>query len=259
MAPRSAIRFELDAGVGHIVLDSGDGRNPIHDESVVALHEAVLAARAADVGVVVLRAVGSAFSVGGDLSRFAAAADPERYIDDLAEALHRSISELTRLDAVVVSVVGGVAAGAGLPLAAAADIVLAGRSARFTLAYTRAGLSPDGGTSLLTASLGLHRALHLALINPVLSADEAQAAGLVSQVFNDADLDAGAKAVFALLASGSRSAQVRTKRLFRAQATPAAETAMRLETLGIRAQAGSPDGREGVRAFVEKRPADFPA
>ncbi len=120
-----------------------------------------------------LRSEGRAFSFGGDVGAFATADDREQMVDDLAETLHRTISDLHRMDAVVVSAVQGMAAGAGVPLAAVADVVLAGASARFTLAYTKIGLSPDGGSSLLSASLGLHRALHLALLNPILTAQQA--------------------------------------------------------------------------------------
>ena len=153
----------------------------------------------------------------------------------------------------------GVAAGAGVPLAAAADLVLAAQSARFTLAYTRIGLTPDGGSTLLTGSLGLHRALHLALLNPVLTATEAQAAGLVAQVHPDEELAAATDRVVAQLLAGSRSAQVAAKRLLRNRVEQHPEGAMRLETLAIRAAAISPDGREGVQAFLDKRkPAYLP-
>jgi 2-(1,2-epoxy-1,2-dihydrophenyl)acetyl-CoA isomerase len=207
----------------------------------------------------VLRSEGRAFSVGGDVGSFAAADDLEQLVDDLAETLHRTISDLHRMDAVVLSVVQGVAAGAGVALAAAADVVLAGASARFTLAYTKLGFSPDGGSSLLTASLGLHRALHLALLNPVLSADQAQAVGLVAEVHPDAELEAAADRVLAQLLAGSRTAQVAAKRLLREVAVPWAEGALRRETLSIRACADDADGREGVDAFVAKRPPTFPS
>ena len=157
------------------------------------------------------------------------------------------------------AVVQGIAAGAGVPLAAAADIVLAGASARFTLAYTKIGFSPDGGSSLLTASLGLHRALHLALLNPVLSAADAQAAGLVAEVHPDDELDAAADRVVAQLLAGSRTAQVAAKRLLREVALPGAEAALRRETLSVRACAAGPDGREGVDAFLAKRAPEFPS
>lgn len=253
----SPVTYTLDGRVARIRLSDGDRGNPIHQSSVDELGLAVRQARSDHAHVVVLSADGRAFSVGGDVAAFAAAEDVGALVDDLAEALHRTISDLHRMDAVVVAVVHGVAAGAGLALAAAADVVLAGASARFTLAYTKLGFSPDGGSSLLTASLGLHRALHVALLNPVVSADEAHRLGLVAEVHPDDDLETAAEAVVRRLASGSRAAQVATKRLLREAATPAAEAALRREAVSIRARAAEPDGREGVAAFVEKRPPQF--
>jgi 2-(1,2-epoxy-1,2-dihydrophenyl)acetyl-CoA isomerase len=245
--------------VARISLADGNRGNPLNQATVDELARAVRQARADDVHVVVLSAQGRAFSVGGDVSAFAAAEDTEQMVDDLAESLHRVVSDLHRMDAVVVSVVHGTAAGAGVSLAAAADLVVAAASARFTLAYTKIGFSPDGGSSLLTASIGLHRALQLALLNPVVSADEARAMGLVAQVHPDEALPAAVEEVVTLLLSGSRTAQVAAKRLLRETATPGAEAALRRETLSIRARAASPDGREGVAAFLEKRAPRFPS
>jgi 2-(1,2-epoxy-1,2-dihydrophenyl)acetyl-CoA isomerase len=245
--------------VARISLADGNRGNPLNQATVDELARAVRQARADDVHVVVLSAQGRAFSVGGDVSAFAAAEDTEQLVDDLAESLHRVVSDLHRMDAVVVSVVHGTAAGAGVSLAAAADLVVAAASARFTLAYTKIGFSPDGGSSLLTASIGLHRALQLALLNPVVSADEARAMGLVAQVHPDEALPAAVEEVVSLLLSGSRTAQVAAKRLLRETATPGAEAALRRETLSIRARAASPDGREGVAAFMEKRAPRFPS
>jgi 2-(1,2-epoxy-1,2-dihydrophenyl)acetyl-CoA isomerase len=245
--------------VARISLADGNRGNPLNQATVDELARAVRQARADDVHVVVLSAQGRAFSVGGDVSAFAAAEDTEQMVDDLAESLHRVVSDLNRMDAVVVSVVHGTAAGAGVSLAAAADLVVAAASARFTLAYTKIGFSPDGGSSLLTASIGLHRALQLALLNPVVSADEARAMGLVAQVHPDEALPAAVEEVVSLLLSGSRTAQVAAKRLLRETATPGAEAALRRETLSIRARAASPDGREGVAAFMEKRAPRFPS
>jgi 2-(1,2-epoxy-1,2-dihydrophenyl)acetyl-CoA isomerase len=253
------VEYEQRDGVARIRLADAERGNPLTPAMVQQLGRAVRRARADDVHVVVLSAAGRAFSVGGDVAAFAAAEDVEQMVDDMAESLHRVVSDLHRMDAVVVSVVRGTAAGAGVPLAAAADLVLAAASARFTLAYTRIGFSPDGGSTLLTASIGLHRALHLALLNPVLSAEEARAMGLVAQVHPDEELDAAVDDVVGLLRSGSRTAQVAAKRLLRETATPAAETALRRETLSIRARAAGPDGREGVSAFLDKRPPRFPS
>ena len=255
----STVAYEQRDGVARIRLTDAERGNPLDQATVDALARAVRRSRSDDVHVVVLSGEGRAFSFGGDVSAFAAASDTEQMVDDLAESLHRVVSDLHRMDAVVVSVVHGVAAGAGVSLAAAADLVIAARSARFTLAYTKIGFSPDGGSSLLTASVGLHRALNLALLNPVVSADEAHAMGLVAKVVADDDLESATEEVLAVLRSGSRTAQVAAKRLMRETATPGAEAALRRETLSIRTRAASPDGREGVAAFLGKRTPKFPS
>lgn len=249
--------LRLQDGAAWISFSEPDRGNPINLTTVRALQADVQEARRADAHVVVLAPSGSAFSVGGDLAAFGSEEQPGAYLQELADLLHLVVSDLQHLDAVVVSVVQGVAAGAGFPLAAAADLVIAAESARFTLAYTKVGLTPDGGSSLLPTTVGLHTALRLALLNPVLSAQEAKDLGLVSSVHPDAELTAAAEALVGQLLAGSRTAQVGAKRLLRGQAVPHLETALRLETLGIRDAADSPDGREGVQAFLEKRRPAF--
>jgi 2-(1,2-epoxy-1,2-dihydrophenyl)acetyl-CoA isomerase len=246
-------------GAAWLTLDAPSTGNSITVELVRALHEGVQRARREDARVVVLRARGRAFCVGGDISGFANAPHPGQLLEDMAELLHRVVSDLHRMDAVVVAAVQGTAAGAGVSLAAAADVVLAAAGARFTLAYTKIGLTPDGGSSLLVNSLGLHRALYLALLNPLLSASQAQEAGLVSEVHPDDELELAAETIVATLLAGSRAAQVAAKRLLRGVAQPLAEASMRQESLSIAARAEGPDGREGVRAFLDRRPPAFPS
>lgn len=251
------VRYEHADGVARITLADGDRGNPIHHDSVAQLHDAVRSAHRDGARVVVLAAEGRFFSVGGDLGAFAGADDVAGFIDDLAEALHRVVSELVRSDAIVVSAVQGTAAGAGFPLAAAADVVVAAESAKFSLAYTKVGLSPDGGSSLLVHTLGLHRALRLALLGDLLTAQDAYDAGLVARVVPAEDLAATVDQVVAGLAAGSATANAAAKRLLREVAAPAPEAALRKETLSIRTLADSADGREGVAAFVEKRAPKF--
>lgn len=251
--PSGAVRYELRDGAAWLTLDRPSRANALDLVVADALLAAIRRAHADRVGVIVLRSEGRFFTAGGDVQAFAAQPDLAAYVDDMAEALHRVVSELTRSPAIVVAAVQGVAAGAGTPLAAAADIVLAARSACFTLGYTKIGFSVDGGSSLLTATLGLHRALHLALLNPTLTAEEAQAAGLVASVHEDEDLDAAVEAVVQRLVAGSAPAQAATKRLLRGAALPTPEAALRAESLAVRAAAAGPDGREGVDAFVAKR------
>lgn len=249
--------FDPSTGIGRVLLDNGDAGNPLHTESSDQLGAAVRGVLRAGARVLVLSATGRFFSVGGDLGSFASVDDPGAYIDDLADSLHRTVSDLTRSDAIVVASVQGPAAGAGFPLAAAADIVIAARSASFTPAYTKVGLSPDGGTSLLVHTLGLHRTLRLALLNDTLSADEAYAAGLVSRVVDDADLASVTDEIAARLAAGPAAAQARAKQVVRTTAQSSPETRLRAEARGIAAQAAHPEGIEGVAAFVAKRSPRF--
>ena len=251
------IRYEYADGAARITMTNGDAGNPMHPESGRALLDAVLRAKADGARVIVLAAEGRFFSVGGDLGSFAEAEDLEPALLELAEAAHRIIVELVRGDAVVVSAVQGTAAGVGFPLAAAADVMLAADTAKFSLAYTKVGLSPDGGGSLLVHTLGLHRVLRLALLGDLLTAAEAQAAGLVARVVPAEELGAATDKVVAELLSGSAPALAATKRLVREAAEPHPETALRKEAASISRLGGGPDGREGITAFLEKRTPQF--
>jgi 2-(1,2-epoxy-1,2-dihydrophenyl)acetyl-CoA isomerase len=250
------VSYDLDGRVATLTFRGADA-HAIDLASVTVLYDAVRRARRDRAAVVVLTAEGRFFSAGGDVRAFAAADDLSTTVEEIAGVLHATVTELVRMDAVVVAVVQGVAAGGGFPLAAAADLVLAGESARFTLGYTKIGLTIDGGSSMLVATLGLHRTLRLALLNDVLTADEALTAGLVARVFPDDALAAGAAAVVAQLAAGAPDALARTKRVIRDLATPAPESALHREAEAIRRQAATADAREGVAAFVEKRTPRF--
>lgn len=253
------VGYKIIDGTAVITLDNPRAHNAIDATASQQLFLAIRQARLDDAHIVVLRANGPSFCVGGDIAAFAGADSTENLVDDLAELVHRCVNELTQLDAIVLAVVHGTTAGAGVPLVAAADLVLASESASFTLAYTRVGLTPDGGSSLLAATFGLHRTLHLALRNPRLTAQQAQNWGLVTETCPDGELDAVATRIVQDLRAGSRSAQVGAKHLIRRQALPAPESAMRQEALAIRRAAASPDAAEGFDAFLSKRPAKFPS
>ncbi|GAA4688070.1 enoyl-CoA hydratase/isomerase family protein [Nocardioides nanhaiensis] len=253
----STLDYDFSNGVARLTMAAGDRGNALDLESTTALLEGVRGAHADGARVIVLRSRGRFFCVGGDVAGFAAADDLPLLVDDLAEMLHRVVSELAHSPAVVVSAVQGPAAGAGFALAAAADIVVAAESASFTLAYTRLGLSHDGSSTLLVHSLGLHRVLQLVLLNDRISAAEAQAAGLVARVVPDDELEAATETVVDTLLAGSAPAFAAAKRLMRETAERNPESVMRREALSIRALAATPDGQEGVAAFAEKRPARF--
>jgi 2-(1,2-epoxy-1,2-dihydrophenyl)acetyl-CoA isomerase len=149
-------------------------------------------------------------------------------------------------------------AGAGVGLMAACDIVVCARSTKIRPAYGAIGFSPDGGTSwTLAHALGPARALDLVLTNGTLDAAEAHACGLVARVVADDDLRDAAVALAHTLAAGPVRAMVRTRALVRGAAVRTLDEHLDDEARLIAESAADPEGREGVRAFVEKRRPDF--
>lgn len=257
-----AIRLHLGAdGLAELVLDSAATGNALTLESCRRLRDQVASLQdRAEVRAVLLRSEGRAFCVGGSLDAFAAAEAPDRLLDGMAGALHTALIGLRELAAPVVVAVQGAAAGAGLGLAAAGDLVFAGRAASFTWAYTAVGLSGDGGTSwLLPRLIGLRRTQELALTNRRLGAEEAAAMGLVTTVVEDAELAQTAREAAERLARGPTAAYAAVKRLLDASLQTPFARQLDEEKREIAALAASADGREGVRAFLERRPARFGA
>jgi 2-(1,2-epoxy-1,2-dihydrophenyl)acetyl-CoA isomerase len=158
----------------------------------------------------------------------------------------------------LIAAVNGVAAGAGFSLVTCCDLALAAEGATFTSAYTRIGLTPDGSsTHYLSRLVGTRRAMELYLTNRVLSAAEALEWGLINRVVPAAELAAEARALAGDLATGPTGAHAGVKALLQSAASESLETQMELEAQAIAAAGASPDGQEGVRAFIDKRPARF--
>jgi 2-(1,2-epoxy-1,2-dihydrophenyl)acetyl-CoA isomerase len=177
---------------------------------------------------------------------------------DVTRHLHAGVAGLAALDAPVVAAVQGPAAGAGLGLVAAADLVIAAQSATFVMAYTAVGLSPDGSSSwFLPRAVGLRRALDLTLTNRVLSAEEALDWGLITRVVPDDALAAEAEALAGKLRDGPTTAFGAAARLLRSAWSRPLEPHLEAEALALVAQASGTDGREGISAFVERRPPHF--
>jgi 2-(1,2-epoxy-1,2-dihydrophenyl)acetyl-CoA isomerase len=212
-----------------------------------------------DVGAVLLKAAGKNFSVGGDLRFFHDAEDDVAdAVYGLASTMHAGILALAELDAPVISVVRGAAAGGGMSLAIAADLVLASETAHFTVAYTAIGFSMDGGSSwTLPRIVGHRKATELALLNERLSAAKAQELGLVTQVHPDDQLDDAAQALAQKLADGPIGAHGAIKRLLRLSSTSGLDRQLLDEAHTIAGLSAAPDGREGVLAFLDKRAPHF--
>jgi len=222
-------------------------------EELTALLEGL--PRRDDVRVVLLTGSGRSFSSGADLS----GPDAHRHLDVRAvDQANRLVRAIVHADQPVVAAVDGVAAGFGCSLALACDLVVASARSTFLLAFARVGLMPDGGaTATVTAAVGRARAMRMGLLGEALSAAEAYAAGLVSHLVEDADHPREVDAILRRLAGGAPLAQAATKRAVNAAALERLEPALEAERRGQSLLLRTEDAAEGMRAFAEKRPAEF--
>ena len=247
-------------GIAHLTLNRPESANGINDAMARDLMAATTAISLDDrVRVVLLSGNGARFCGGGDVKAFEALGDGlVANIRGLSSALHSAIMALVRGDAPVVAAVHGSAAGAGLGLIGASDLVVAGESTKFVMAYTGIGLTPDGSSSWFVPRLvGLRRALELTLTNRVLSAEEALDWGLITSVVPDDQVHTEAAALAARLAEGPKGALAAAKRLLHTSLEETLETHLAREADAIVAAAATAEAAEGLAAFVEKRPPNY--
>jgi 2-(1,2-epoxy-1,2-dihydrophenyl)acetyl-CoA isomerase len=258
MTAFETLTFSQSGPVTNIVLNRPDAANGMNDTLTRELAVAATLCDTETTKVVTITGAGRFFCAGGDLKAMAAASDPGAFVKGIADDLHRALSTFARMDAVLITVVNGTAAGAGFSLAVAGDLVLAAESAKFTMAYTKAGLSPDGSSSYyLPRLIGIRRTQQLMLTNRTLRATEALDWGLLTEVVPDAELTARAEALAAEMAVTSRTSNSTVKRLLLGTYRTGLEEQMELESRYIKDSANSADGREGIAAFVGKRPPTF--
>ena len=256
----SAVSTEVRAGVAYVVMRRGDRGNAIDLSMARGLLAAATTCRAAGARAILLSAEGRSFCVGGDLREFAPLRGRElsAHLTEVTDALHGALREFAALDAPLVAAVHGPVAGAGVGLAAAADLTIAAADATFLLAYTGIGYSPDAGvTWSLPRLVGAKRALDLLLTNRRLTAREAAEAGLVTRVVDPAELTAEAERVAAALAAGATRAFGATRRLVAAGLSGDLDAHLDREAHSLAESAATAEGREGAAAFLEKRPPRF--
>lgn len=207
----------------------------------------------------VVRGEGSAFLAGGDVGMF------QRHLDELpgrslalARELHFGILALARMPKPVIASVQGPIAGAGLSLMAACDLAIAADNARFTSAYARIGVSPDGGgTYFLTRLLGARKAMELIMLSETFDAPAALELGLVNRVVATDNLAGETMRLARRLVLGPTQAYAACKRLVALAGSNSLEAQLEAEAQSFSRLAATYDMREGVNAFVTKRPAEF--
>ena len=251
------IDFKADGPVARITLNRPDRLNSF----TVQMHEEMrdVLASLGDARVLVLTGAGRGFCAGQDLNDRAGA--PGQAVD-LGEAVEQCwnplIRTLTSLPQPVIARVNGVAAGAGANIALACDIVVAAKSAKFIQSFSAIGLIPDsGGTWALPRAVGQPRALGLALTGEPLSAERAEAWGMIWKAVEDEVLDAEVDAIADKLASLPPLGLAAIKDMIRASWQYSLDEELDRQAGAMRRLGFTADYREGVAAFLEKRPANF--
>lgn len=256
MPQYTAMLYEVRDGVATITLNRPDAANSLNHELSTEMLDAIIRSEEDPaVRAMVITATGRFFCAGADLRSFYAATGD---LKNRISLLHVALSRIVRSPFPVIGAINGTAAGGGMGLACACDLLVAAESARFIMAYTRRGLSPDGTTTyFLPRRIGLGRALELAYLNRTLSAREAMEWGIVNQVAPDGELGARAHALAADLAKGPTRAYAAAKRLMHSGCVETLETQIENEIRSIYEMAATEDTKEAIRAFNEKRTPVF--
>ena len=250
----SEVLTERDGGVLTITLNRPDVFNAFNAAMHAALHEALTEAADPAVRAVVITGAGRGFCAGQDLKEFAEM--PESIRERLEQTYHPNIRAIRALEKPVLAAVNGPCAGAGLSLACACDIRIAADAATFVPGFIGIGLVPDsGGSWFLHRLLGFARAFEWMSSNRKLTAAEAQAWGLVSEVTDD--LPARTVELAAEYAARPTRGIGLTKRLFEHAYTASLDEQLELEAALQQEATGTADFAEGVAAFLEKRAPRF--
>lgn len=255
-ATEQAVRLETESGVAWITLNRPERRNAVNRALRGQLAEAVKSAeRDPAVRVVVLTGAGGAFCSGADVQEFAT----REGTDEAALAEYTSIlTRLRNMPKPVIAAVNGPAAGIGASFAMAADLRIATPEAFFVEAFVKIGLTVDGGASwLMPRLIGPGKALEMFMTGRQMGAEEAERCGLVNRVVPGERLLDEARELAGALAAGPADALAAIKRSVNFSLTSGFEEALEFEFLLQGVQAAGADFREGVTAFLEKRPPKF--
>ncbi|MFT4997400.1 MAG: 2-(1,2-epoxy-1,2-dihydrophenyl)acetyl-CoA isomerase [Chitinophagales bacterium] len=260
MSDYENIQYQVKNSIATITLNRPNSANSINILLAQELNDVSIKIYSDDsIRAVIITGNGKMFSAGGDLASFAAYGDKiSDGLRTITSALHSATSNFARMNKPVITAINGTAAGAGFSLAIAGDFAISADTAKYTLAYTGAGLSPDGSsTYVLPRLVGVRKAMELIITNRVLTAAEALDWGLISEVVATAELMSRANELATQLANGPSAAYGQVKNLLMSSFQNGYETQLQLESDGIANMASTSDGKEGIAAFLEKRKPNF--
>ena len=256
------IQIEMREAVGLITLNRPASLNALTTEVGQEFQAAVTEAQSNGARAIVLTGAGRAFSAGGDLREMQKIGEREgkveAFFDEPLRLLNECILLIRRLPVPFIAAVNGAASGAGCNLALACDFVIAGEGAKFNQAFIKIGLVPDcGGTFILPRLVGWRRATELMMTGEVVTAARALEMGMINAVVPDEELLPRALAMAERLANAPTAAIGRIKELLEASALNDYAAQVELER-EVQIKSGlTKDFREGVAAFIEKRPPKF--
>jgi 2-(1,2-epoxy-1,2-dihydrophenyl)acetyl-CoA isomerase len=256
------IQLEMKGAVGVVTLNRPDSLNALNSQVGQDFQAAVADARNQGARAIVITGAGRAFCAGGDLREMQKIAEREgrvdAFFDEPLKLLNDCILLIRRTPLPFIAAVNGAASGGGCNLALACDLVIAGESARFNQAFIKIGLVPDcGGTFILPRLVGWKLATEMMMTGDVIGAGRALEVGMINAVVPDGELMAHALAMAERLAASPTIAIGHIKELLEASATNNYADQLELER-EIQFRAGiTQDFKEGVTAFIEKRPAKF--
>lgn len=254
------VLYQSSGAIARIVLNRPDHANAI-DVGLARAFTAAVDALAAETTVraVLLTGTGRMFCGGGDIAAMSASGGRlDQLVGELIGALNPAVLKLATLPIPVVCALNGPFAGGGIGLALCGDVIVAAESAKLRGGYSGIGLTPDVGASwFLARRAGPARARELLLLNRTLTARECLEWGIVNAVHPDERLASEADALVRRLAEGATASFARIKRLVDAAGERPLEAHLAAERSEMVLSARTEDAREGVAAFLEKRPARF--
>ena len=256
----SRVTLDIDGAIATVTLNHPEVLNATSPEMLQGLSAALDVIEAPECGVrcIVLTGAGRAFCAGANLQGRGDGGGKRQAGVELEMVYHPMLRRIRGLSFPIVSAVNGAAAGIGMSFALMGDLVLAARSAYFLQAFRRIGLVPDGGSTwLLPRRIGAARAMELSLLGEKLPAETALAWGLINRVHDDTALMGEAMALARNLASGPTLALGMMRRLYWESSENSFEDQLNLECRSQRTAGKTRDFKEGVTAFLEKRPARF--